>query len=223
MNIYLHPSGVKKELKNDYIGEYTGRLPSIYQEVEYIQSSWTQYINTWYTPSSNTKVDLKISNWNISSSASYIFWVYKNWVNNAFCITGNSTRPSWINGSLLWNTTGTALTSWWMGDWWAHTISLSSNWLYVDWTRIATVSWTFTATGNMFIFNNYKTDGSVISTERGAFKLYYFKIYNSWTLVRDFIPCYRKSDSVIWLYDLVNNKFYTNAGSWTFTKWPDVN
>jgi hypothetical protein len=22
MNIYLHPSGVKKELKNDYIGEY---------------------------------------------------------------------------------------------------------------------------------------------------------------------------------------------------------
>jgi hypothetical protein len=38
MNIYLHPSGVKKELKNDYIGEYTGRLPSAYQEVEYIQS-----------------------------------------------------------------------------------------------------------------------------------------------------------------------------------------
>ena len=157
---------------NVYI-PFTARLPSTYQEVEYIQSSGTQYINTWYTPSSNTNVDLKISDWNVSSSASYIFWVYKNWVNNAFGLMGNSSWSWWINWELLWNTWYIDLTSWWLWNWWTHTINLSSNWLYVDWTIITTVSWTFTATGNMFIFNNYKTDGSVISTERGAFKLYY--------------------------------------------------
>ena len=49
------------------------------------------------------------------------------------------------------------------------------------------------------------------------------KIWNdSNVLVRDFIPCYRKSDNVAWLYDLVNNIFYTNSGTWTFTVWPNV-
>ena len=34
-------------------------LPSAYQEVEYIQSSWTQYINTWYIYNSSDKVKIK--------------------------------------------------------------------------------------------------------------------------------------------------------------------
>ena len=41
-------------------------------------------------------------------------------------------------------------------------------------------------------------------------------------LVRDFIPCYRISDGVIGLYDKVSGKFYTNAGTGTFTKGADV-
>ena len=41
-------------------------------------------------------------------------------------------------------------------------------------------------------------------------------------LVREFIPCYRKADSVAGLYDLANNTFYTNAGSGVFVVGPDV-
>lgn len=40
--------------------------------------------------------------------------------------------------------------------------------------------------------------------------------------IRDFVPCYRKSDNVAGLYDLVNGVFYTNAGSGTFIKGEDV-
>lgn len=40
--------------------------------------------------------------------------------------------------------------------------------------------------------------------------------------MRNFIPCYRRSDNVIGLYDLVENKFYTNAGTGNFLKGPDV-
>jgi hypothetical protein len=52
---------------------------------------------------------------------------------------------------------------------------------------------------------------------------YYVKIWQWNAQVRDLVPCYRKSDSVIWMYDTVNDVFYTNDWSWTFTKWPDVN
>jgi hypothetical protein len=50
-----------------------------------------------------------------------------------------------------------------------------------------------------------------------------FKIYSDAnTIERDLVPCYRIADGVIWMYDLTNDQFYTNSGSWTFTKWPDV-
>ena len=44
----------------------------------------------------------------------------------------------------------------------------------------------------------------------------YCKIYNSDVLVRNFIPCYRKSDSVAGMYDTVNGVFYTNQGTGSF-------
>ena len=39
----------------------------------------------------------------------------------------------------------------------------------------------------------------------------------------ELVPCYRKSDWVVWMYDLVNDVFYTNQWDWAFTKWPPVN
>lgn len=55
-------------------------------------------------------------------------------------------------------------------------------------------------------------------------KLYWFTIYDidNTTLLREFVPCYRKSDSVAGLYDLVNDVFYTNSGSGTFVVGGDV-
>lgn len=40
--------------------------------------------------------------------------------------------------------------------------------------------------------------------------------------IRHFIPCYRKSDRVAGMYDLVNGVFYTNTGSGSFIVGPDV-
>jgi len=42
------------------------------------------------------------------------------------------------------------------------------------------------------------------------------------TPIRNFVPCYRKADNVIGLYDMVEGKFYTNAGTGAFTKGADV-
>ena len=47
---------------------------------------------------------------------------------------------------------------------------------------------------------------------------YYVKIFdNSENLIFDGIPCLRKSDNVAGLFDKVNNIFYTNQGSGSFT------
>ena len=49
------------------------------------------------------------------------------------------------------------------------------------------------------------------------FKLYRFKIYQNNVLVRDFVPCKRKSDNAIGLVDVVNDVFYGNQGTGTFS------
>jgi len=41
-------------------------------------------------------------------------------------------------------------------------------------------------------------------------------------LMRNMIPCYRKSDGEVGMYDIVTGKFYTNTGNGTFTKGADV-
>lgn len=41
-------------------------------------------------------------------------------------------------------------------------------------------------------------------------------------LICDLIPCYRKSDGVIGMYDLVRRLFLTNVGSGTFAKGPEI-
>jgi hypothetical protein len=53
--------------------------------------------------------------------------------------------------------------------------------------------------------------------------IYAHKIWENGTRVQDFVPCYRKADGVIGMYDLVTDTFFTNAGTGTFTKGADVN
>lgn len=49
-----------------------------------------------------------------------------------------------------------------------------------------------------------------------------FQIREGGVLVTNLIPCYRKSDDVIGMYDTVSDTFYTNAGSGVFTKGANV-
>ena len=77
---------------------------------------------------------------------------------------------------------------------------------------------------NVFLFAN-NSGGTAASASYRVCNLYSCKMYKDSTLenmVRDFVPCYRKADSVVGLFDLVSNTFFTNAGTGTFTKGADV-
>jgi hypothetical protein len=204
-------------------GGHTPRLPSEYQEVEYIESTGTQYINTWFTPSNTTKVSWRLCWTWVFSWYQTFFWARASW---------NTSASTW-RWFQLWPDTNSwnyNIMFWWyynyvteiaLNDWSIHDFEMSQSWIYQDWTLKKTLTTvTFTSPVDLYIFalnNNWTT------SEYWKLKLYSFKIYNNGTLIRDFIPCYLKSNQEIWLYDLVNNVFYTNRWTWTFTKWSDVN
>ena len=53
-------------------------------------------------------------------------------------------------------------------------------------------------------------------------KVYYVKIWNNGLLVRNFIPARRNSDGEIGMYDTVSNTFFTNSGTGEFIGGPVV-
>ena len=202
-------------VKNVYIGEY--EFKTKYQEVEYIQSSWTQWLNTWFTPNSNTKVQVKFA------------LITNSWYMDVGYLSGtdlNDRRLFMAYGTNKW----TVDVPWWSGSgnrlsWWVWSTGTTEEiefWnFYIKSMADGT---TYTATAVTFTWiSTIKLCRNELQSLTNSDRFYYVKIFDGGTLVRDLKPCYRKSDNVIWMYDLVNNQFYTNSWTWTFTKWPDVN
>ncbi len=48
------------------------------------------------------------------------------------------------------------------------------------------------------------------------------QVFENDVIRAEFVPCYRKSDTEIGLYDIVRRRFFTNAGSGTFRKGSNV-
>lgn len=77
-------------------------------------------------------------------------------------------------------------------------------------------------TGKKYLILCGLNTGGTIDNRKFNGKIYSFRIYEGNTLVKDFVPCYRKSDNAIGFYDLINQVFLVNNGSGTFTKGPNV-
>lgn len=199
-------------------------LPDTYKQVEYIQSSWQnsatwQYINTWIIPTSaNTTVKLRTMPMSSTYSAylcavqfqrspdNWYYWL--NFTSNRrHCWYWTSDTTPWhpiVDFSYTFNFWNTI-----------YDIEYRNDDLYINNQLVANATTnvsTFTYPMFLFARNNYWSVWSCSS-----FRLYSCEIYQSNILVRDFIPVVRKADNKPWLYDLVNNIFYTNAGTWEFT------
>lgn len=187
-------------------------LPSAYKEVEWIQNSWTQRINTWLYPSSNMTVQMKFIN-------TAYWWMNLFWYNNAetdsfrFFRANDTTYLdywSWNNYNRISWTYITSTSDIYEVEFWNRYVKdIPTDTIKFSWTAVSF----WEKSMNAYIFWNRDNTPDYM-------KLYYCKIYVSWTLVRDYVPCYRKSDNVTWMYDLVNDQFYTNAWTWTFIRGP---
>lgn len=197
-------------------------IPSAYQEVEYIQSSGTQHIDTGFIPNNNTRVTCEImwtefnnSYWGGfgagASSASrafecYVFSSYVNWnfLSTSYGADGGRGYRGAVNTRYLIDANKNVFT-----------ISDTNGTVL---KTITATNGTFTAPYTMYLFGSHRA-----SSGHGKCRFYgHTFIYDNGTLVREFVPCYRKSDNVIGVWDKVNKQFYTNGGTGTFTKGGDV-
>lgn len=186
--------------------EFISRLPQGYQEVEYIESSGTQYIDTGVKPNQDTGVTIDFQLTNVSS------WQ---------CIFGAANSIKNTDEYGVWHT-GTQY-----GFYYAstnvtagvdattrHQFVCSKNSLSIDGTTYSSPAYTNFTTNYNLILGAVNYAGNI--NYSAPIKLYSAKVYANGVLVRDFIPC-KKSDGTVGLWDNVNSQFYTNAGSGTFT------
>lgn len=201
--------------------EFISQLPTEYQEVEYIQSSGTQYIDTGVVATSGFEIDIKINidtvtgSWAPILSAHELSAPYKR---NFIAYT--SSKKMEIDAGDKITQTSVTLT----GDDVIKASNVENNfYLNVNGTNytptVTTAASDLAYSGRtMHLLHSNGYDFGYTSG-----KVYYCKITVGGTLVRNFVPCYRKSDNIAGLYELVNGVFYINAGTGDFAKGKNSN
>lgn len=214
-------------------------LPAEYQEVEYIENLGGARIDSGVWASSNIHGEIVFSFNGYFEDSSY----------SAICSSANHrylfhfrhTRGSDIHSEIGWDTTEYYHTAYFDIDKIYHlhstigcttkistgsfrkygfVFNCTDTEIMECWSNSSTSAPSATS-ANIGIFAR-KNDNGTYSYNTGG-KLYSLKLstYED-GLIRHFIPCYRKSDNVIGLYDIIGAQFYANNGSGHFEKGADV-
>ena len=191
-----------------------GSLPDGYTELEYLQSTGTQYIDTGFKPSNYTRVvaDFMVDAW--GSGTTFLFGAQTS-NNQRYCLGFSS------SGTMR-NDYGTQYTS-------IDIISAGTRYTADKNKNVFTYSgstqtWTQTAEtfSNTLTMHLFARDyGSSPGYLKG--KIYNLKIYNNTVLIRNFVPAKLNSDGSLGLFDTVSKEFYTNAGTGTFVAGAEIN
>lgn len=188
-------------------------VPEGYTILEYIESTGTQYVDTGFKPSQNTRIKMSAHIIADGSSSSW-YALY-----GARTAVRNADMSFWLNGAL-----GTQIDFGNVSD---TSITATSANLEVDQNKnVATLNGksvtltanTFTAAYDLYLFC-VNTAGSL--SYYTPMQLKSCQIYDNGTLVRDFIPCKTPSGE-IGLYDTITQSFYGNVGTGTFTAGTEI-
>ena len=196
--------------------------PDEYQRVEYIETSGLQYINTGFNPNNNTKTELVFfSDASLEGSSYDIQWfeARKSWDPPYY---GFVQSTALTNCRFRFGTESAQNVNIPLDDTW-KTITFDKNNIYINGELIYSMTYNeFQLTVPLYLFLINNNNSPVTTVAQNSKKVKSFKIWDNNVLVRNFIPCYRKSDNVIGMYDNVNDVFYTNQGSGAFLKGPDI-
>ena len=192
---------------NEYI------LPNDYLQLDYIENTGTQYIDTEYKLKSNCSAEYSfmVTGGNVSNSWG-IAGIYNNSNDFYFGMIRSEGRNLNYRFKDTFYPTETIIQSNIKYD---VKASLCSGNQYLILNGIKEIEshviWNAESSLNCYIF---AVNG--ISGMSFVGRLYKFKLYNNGKIVRNYIPALRQSDKQPGLYDLVNNVFYTNAGTEEF-------
>ena len=189
-------------------------LPSEYQEVEYIASTGTQFIELPFGFERTDIVDFDMSIDTGQYPDKYLISP-KTWNNNnnRFAMGIGMSSQNFAVGFGSKSTGSTGVTPAYSND------GLRHHWHYENSIfTILDVGSTYTGTSDTFggVTANLKLFYGYNTNTKG--KIYRYVHWKNGEKIIELIPCYRKSDNVIGLYDLINGDFYLNGGTGTFTK-----
>ena len=180
-------------------------LPAGYTELEYIEFTGTQYIDTGFIPNQNAEIRTKFY------PTDYKRWVYGTGNANprisSYIAQQNST------GNQRWGfatySTGPFVNTM------CTVVHNKNGWMLNGELHAYDNVTDFTALNSLSI--GVGTGDTTDAPFQG--KMYYFQIYDNGNLVRDFVPA-KNSSGVVGMYDTVSGAFFTNAGTGTFTGGP---
>ena len=191
-------------------------LPREYQQVEYLESTGTQYIDLPFgfdrTDEIETRFSMDTSQTNDKYIISPVNW---NTQSNRFGLGVHIYRYTAGFGGVVTSTTPLDPITTNDGD--LH------DWIYRDNAfRITDIDLSLDVSGivfgattaNLRLFYGYK------GNTKGKVEYYHHKKADGTEV--NLIPCYRKSDQKPGMYDLVSGEFYTNSGTGEFVVGEDV-
>ena len=196
-------------------GAIPRELPEGYTQVEYIQSSGAQYIDTGFVPNQDTRVVMDID---LTSAFSTYGWITlfatRNGSSVGFGLFSNAAMTSVYHVYASKNATiSTSLKG-------RHTVDKNKNETFIDGNSIGSFAYTaFIAPLQLRLLYDNQPNGGDKHPFVG--KVYSCQIYDNGTLVRDYVPC-KNVSGVFGLYDLANDVFYQNAGTGTFVAGEEV-
>ena len=186
-------------------------LPSNFTQLEYIQSSGTQYVDTGFVPNQDTRVVCDCEYF-ATSSASWLFGVRVASGRAAFAFLAyeGKFRTDYNNSYSLYFDAGTTK---------ATHVDKAKNVTVVNGSE--TINDTYAAFNSQYSLFLLAVNTAGTTNGYSTAKIKACQIYDNGTLVRDFIPA-KTVAGEIGLYDKVFKEFYRNAGSGVFTAGPEI-
>lgn len=171
-----------------------------YIELEYIETSGTQCIDTGFNPNQDTKLEIVYQTSDTSEAT--VAGCDEDWCVNAFCMFVNIAE---------YGTKSSSVTLYGSSQ---ITATLDGRYLDKNGSTAATfTSQTFQCPCSITLFACNR-NGDLQEFATG--KIYSCQVYDDGTLVRDFIPCIDIASGEVGMWELVDDKFYSNAGTGTF-------
>lgn len=192
-------------------------MPGGYIALDYIESAGTQYINTGFKPKSTSHIQMRTLPTKTVSSYTAFFG----------CRTDPS--PTASDSFSFAATAATTIRSDYFGTNQSATVSTILSDTIIDKKQNILTAYGQTITNTAKTSEQSSTNDLTIFALNTSskneinyyisMKLYYCKIWDDGSLVRNLIPA-KNSSGTLGLYDTVNDVFYTNAGTGAFTAGP---
>lgn len=213
-----HPTYFNK-VRYSVISEDPETLPYDAQ-VEYLQSSGTQYIELPYKPNQDTSMEISASVAVGNGSVNNQFFEVRNaaWSREYALInfgdSNNKVQARYGNKSGgTWIKTGR------MAEGTVYKIEYRKNDVYIDDVFAVTLT-NYTFQGDYYLTLFGLNNGGSLTAAAGSPQIYYMKIYDGDTLALDLIPV--RKGQVGYMYDKVSNQMLANAGTGDFILGNDV-